>query len=58
MYATDKIYSDTDIEAIESLPLKAWHRAVDVEIVKADTEGSYFSFFLSYHDYKYHILPH
>jgi len=39
MYATDKIYSDTDIEAIESLPLKAWHRAVDVEIVKADTEG-------------------
>jgi hypothetical protein len=42
MYATEKIYTDTDIDAIESLPLKAWHRAVDVEVVKADTEGSYF----------------
>ncbi|KIM87550.1 hypothetical protein PILCRDRAFT_95788 [Piloderma croceum F 1598] len=39
MYAIEKIYSDTDIDAIESLPLKAWHRAVDVEVVKADTEG-------------------
>jgi len=42
MYAGKTIYTDTDINAIEALPLKAWHRAVDVEVVKADTEGSYF----------------
>jgi hypothetical protein len=44
MYATEKIFSDTDIDAIESLPLTAYHRAVDMEVVKADTDGSYFQF--------------
>lgn len=39
MFATDKIYSDNDIEAIESLPPTAWHRMVDLEIVKADKDG-------------------
>jgi hypothetical protein len=39
MYSTDKIYSDTDLAAIESLPPTAPHRNVDLEIVNADQEG-------------------
>jgi len=39
MFATDKICSDTDIKAIESIPPTAWHRPVDLEIVKADKDG-------------------
>jgi hypothetical protein len=39
MFATDTIYSDNDIQAIEALPPTAWHRTVDLEIVKADTDG-------------------
>jgi len=39
MFATNKIYSDHDIESIESLPPTAWHRLVDLEIVKADKDG-------------------
>ena len=42
MFASDVIYSDNDIRAIEALPLNAWHRKVDVEIVNADTDGSYY----------------
>jgi len=39
MFATDVIYSDNDIQAIESLPPTALHRMVDLEIVKADQDG-------------------
>ncbi|THH19044.1 hypothetical protein EW146_g2059 [Bondarzewia mesenterica] len=36
---TDKIYHDSRPEEIESLPDTQLHRNVDLEIVKADTEG-------------------
>jgi len=39
MFATDTVYSDSDVEAIDSLPPTALHRMVDMEIVKADTDG-------------------
>ncbi|EMD33972.1 hypothetical protein CERSUDRAFT_117492 [Gelatoporia subvermispora B] len=39
MYATDTIYSDMNVEQIESLPPTALHRNVDLEIVSADKQG-------------------
>jgi hypothetical protein len=39
MFAYDIIYSDTDVEQIESLPPTQPHRIVDLEIVNADKEG-------------------
>lgn len=39
MFASDTIYSDNDIEQIESLPSTQNHRNVDLEIVQADGEG-------------------
>ncbi|OBZ72502.1 Uncharacterized protein C2A9.02 [Grifola frondosa] len=39
MYATDTIYSDLNVEQIESLPPTAYHRNVDLTIVQADKEG-------------------
>ncbi|KZP06728.1 NAD(P)-binding protein, partial [Athelia psychrophila] len=32
-------YTDVDIPKIESLPNDAWHRNVDLEVVKADADG-------------------
>ncbi|RDB25814.1 Uncharacterized protein C2A9.02 [Hypsizygus marmoreus] len=39
MYATKTIYSDLDIEKLESLPPTQPHRDVDLAIVAADTQG-------------------
>ncbi|EMD33971.1 hypothetical protein CERSUDRAFT_67591 [Gelatoporia subvermispora B] len=39
MYATDLIYSDMNVEQVESLPPTAWHRNVDLEVVGADQQG-------------------
>jgi hypothetical protein len=41
MFASDTIYSDNNIEKIESLSPTQPHRNVDLEIVKADREGLY-----------------
>ena len=32
-------FNDMDIPKIEALPDAAWHRNVDLEVVKADNEG-------------------
>ncbi|KAI0649438.1 NAD-P-binding protein [Trametes meyenii] len=39
MWVTDKIYDDSRPEDIDSLPDDAFHRNVDLPIVKADAEG-------------------
>jgi hypothetical protein len=39
MYATDEVYSDLDIEKLETLPLTQPHREVDLLLVKADQAG-------------------
>jgi hypothetical protein len=38
-FSYEHFFSDTNVEQIESLPPTAWHRNVDLEIVKADNEG-------------------
>ncbi|KAI0920646.1 hypothetical protein AcV5_010330 [Taiwanofungus camphoratus] len=39
MYATDVIYSDTNVAQIESIPDTAVHRNVDLAVVDADQQG-------------------
>ncbi|KAJ7091300.1 hypothetical protein C8R43DRAFT_1050133 [Mycena crocata] len=39
MFASDRVISDLDIEAIEALPPTASHRHVDLAIVEADSQG-------------------
>lgn len=39
MYASEMIYDDTDIDAIERLAPDAPHRLVDVAVVAADEAG-------------------
>ena len=41
MFACDTIYNDKDADQIESLPPSNLHRNVDLEIMKADKQGSY-----------------
>ena len=41
MFAGDTIYDDNDADQIENLPPTALHRAVDLEIMKADKEGTH-----------------
>lgn len=41
MYATDTIYSDTNIQQIESLAPTQPHRDVDLAVVDADKQGIY-----------------
>ena len=36
---SDVVYVDTNTKQIESLPLTAVHRSVDLDIVAADTDG-------------------
>ncbi|KAI0635600.1 NAD-P-binding protein [Trametes polyzona] len=38
-YATETIYSDTNVEQIKSIPPTAIHRNVDLLVVDADTQG-------------------
>ncbi|KIM91255.1 hypothetical protein PILCRDRAFT_811776 [Piloderma croceum F 1598] len=38
-FSYEHVFNDTNVEQIESLPSTAWHRHVDLEIVKADTQG-------------------
>ncbi|KDR76306.1 hypothetical protein GALMADRAFT_140021 [Galerina marginata CBS 339.88] len=38
-FATDTIYSDLNIDQLESLPITQPHRSVDVTVVNADKEG-------------------
>lgn len=40
-FATKTIYSDNDVDKLESLAPTQPHRNVDLEIVKADQDGSY-----------------
>jgi len=46
-FSYEHVYIDTNVEQIESLPSTAWHRHVDLEIVKADNEGSCCGFWCS-----------
>ncbi|KAF9806336.1 hypothetical protein IEO21_08716 [Rhodonia placenta] len=39
MFASDTIYSDTDVDQIKSIPPTALHRDVDLAIVAADEQG-------------------
>jgi hypothetical protein len=39
MYVSDVIYSDINVQQIESIPESAIHRNVDLQIVSADSEG-------------------
>jgi hypothetical protein len=48
MRLSDNVYSDLDIEKIESLPDSAMHRNVDLEVVAADQEGKWRHFQTSY----------
>jgi hypothetical protein len=41
MHATEKIYSDANVEEIESLPPLQPHRPVDLLVVAADQEGEF-----------------
>ena len=47
-YATDTIYDDANPDQIETLPDTQIHRNVDLELLKADKEGTsqLFSVFL------------
>jgi len=38
--ATDVIYDDLNVEQIESLPDSQLHRNVDLELLRADKEGT------------------
>jgi hypothetical protein len=38
-FSYEHVFNDTNVKQIESLPPTAWHRNVDLEIVKADKEG-------------------
>ncbi|KAI0746779.1 NAD-P-binding protein [Daedaleopsis nitida] len=38
-YATDKVYSDLNLEQIKAIPETALHRNVDLLVFEADTEG-------------------
>ena len=40
MYPRELVYDDADPAQIETLPLEAQHRPVDVRIVQADKEGT------------------
>lgn len=40
MFSRDLVYDDSNPEQIETLPLEAQHRPVDVRIVAADKEGT------------------
>jgi len=39
--ATDVIYDDLNVEQIESLPDSQLHRNVDLELLRADKEGTF-----------------
>jgi hypothetical protein len=39
MHSTDVIYSDIDIDLLETLPPTQPHREVDLMLVEADKEG-------------------
>ena len=45
-YTTDTIYDDANPDQIESLPDTQFHRNVDLELLKADKEGTSRLFFL------------
>jgi len=49
-YLTDKIYTDTDIPMIESLPKTQPHRDVELAVVAADEEGNFRCASLSMND--------
>jgi len=38
-FSYEHVFNDTNVEQIESLPSIAWHRHVDLEIIKADSQG-------------------
>lgn len=40
MFPTDVIYDDMDLTQLENIPESAPHRVVDLEIMKADQEGT------------------
>jgi hypothetical protein len=40
-FSYEHVFNDTNVEQIESLPSTAWHQCVDLEIIKADSQGSW-----------------
>lgn len=38
---TETIYDDSNVEQMTNLPAEAFHRNVDLAVIKADTEGEY-----------------